>query len=336
MHRGLFQVIRSRRHRGARKAFLYLGALGLVCGASVAQAVPALATPLAPSTSSCTYSNAATPPNSAAVIGVTPGSTITISCAAGSLPASSLMVLVEASGLAGIVSPSSAQLNDIDLSSLGIASTGSDGSLSTSFTVPASFAASDSNAACPPTQAQINIGLTCDLVIVSLTGLQPVNEAMLLYAGQGTPNRPRLHATVKIDRGLKTITVGDVPGACPTPPTDTSHCWWGAPVTGSPNAAFSGIPAPEALVSFRITSGTLQVSPAVYCQASATAPACTGMPDGTLIPPDLSGSITTHRGLGPFLLVEEPNATPYGGNGFLPDLISGTRNVSAATLILHR
>ena len=201
--------------------------------------------------------------------------------------------------------------------------------------MPTSFAASDPNAACPATQAQINIGLTCDLVIVSLSNLQPVNEAMLLYAGQGMPNRPTLHATVKIDEGLKTITVSDVAGACPTPPTATSRCWWGAPVTGTPSAAFSGIPAPEALVSMRITSGTLQVSPAVYCQDNATASACIGMPSGTLIPPVLSGSVTTRRGLGPSLIVEEPNATPYAGNGFLPDLISVTRNVSAATRIFH-
>jgi len=98
--------------------------------------------------------------------------------------------------------------------------------------------------------------LTCDLVLISLSGLQPVNEAMLVYQGQGTPDRPTLRASVSVDHGLKTVSVSDVPGACPTPPTAHSHCWWGAATTGAPNAGFSGIPAPEALLR---ASATLEV-----------------------------------------------------------------------------
>lgn len=256
MHSGS-QLIRMRKRQVARKAFLYLGALSLVGGVAAAQAAPAQATPLGGSTSNCSYSNAATPANPAAVLDVTPGSTINISCAAGSFAASSTIVIVESSGLAGIVSPSSANINDVDLGAFGVASAGSDGSLSSSFTVPGAFSASDTNAACPPTQDQINAGLTCELVLISLSsGLTPVNEAMLVYQGQGKPNLPTLHATVSSLDGVKTITVSDAPGACPTPPTDTSHCWWGAATTGSPNAAFSNIPAPEALLNFRLASST--------------------------------------------------------------------------------
>jgi hypothetical protein len=199
--------------------------------------------------------------------------------------------------------------------------------------VPAAFSASDTNAACPPTQAQINVGLTCDLVLIRLSGLTPVNEAMLVYQGQGRPDKPTLRASLSAHHGLKTITVSDAPGACPTPPTSTSRCWWGAATSGSPDSSFSRIPAPEALLNWRITSGTLQVSPAVHCQSGAAAAACASVPVGTLVPPALSGSITTRRGIGPFLIVEEPNATPYGGNGFLRDLIPGTRNVSAITFV---
>jgi hypothetical protein len=331
MKRGSPQSGLSRRHQVAQKAFLCLGTLGLVCGASAVQAIPASATPIPPSTSNCSYGNTTTPANPAAVTGVTPGSAITVSCAAGSLPASATMLVVEASGLAGIISPmtTSAQIGEIDTSDLGVASSGADGSLSTSFTVPASFGASDPNAACPPTQAQINIGLTCDLIVISVSTLTPVNEAMLVYSGQGTPNTPTLHATFRVHRGVKTLTASDVAGACPTPPTATSHCWWGAPVTGAPNpAAFGGVPAPEGKVSKLITSGDLSVSPAVYCATGATAPACASVPAGTLIPPALSGSVTTKRGLQPFL-VNEPNATPYPGNGTLPSLFSGTQNVGA-------
>src|SRR5260370_8993253 len=114
MHRGSVQLIASRRHQGARKAFICLGALALICGA-VAQVTPASATPLPGSTSNCSYSNATTAANSAAVLGVTPGSTITISCAAGSLHANSLIVIVEASGRAGIRRPSTTTSTDIHL-----------------------------------------------------------------------------------------------------------------------------------------------------------------------------------------------------------------------------
>jgi len=318
-----------RERRIARKAFLCLGALCLVGGLAVAQAAPAHATPLPGSVSQCGYSNAATPANPAGVVDVTPGSTININCAAGSFAPGALMVIVEASGLAGIVSPSSSEINDVDLGSLSLVGTGSDGSLNTTFTVPGTFGASDSNATCPPTQAQINVGLTCDLVVISLSGLTPVNEAMLAYQGQGNPNRPTLHAKFSIHNGVKTIAVSDAPGACPTPPTDSSRCWWGAATTGSPNAAFGNVPAPEALLNFRTASSNLQVSPAIYCQSGATAPACASVPTGTLISPALSGTVTTHTGLGPFLTIDEPNATPYTGNSSLPDLIAGAQNVSA-------
>ncbi len=337
MRSGISQHVRLPR-QVTRKAFLCLGTLGLI-GACISQAAPASATPISPSTSDCSYSNATTPANSAAVLGVTPGSTITITCAAGSFAASSTLVLLEGSGLAAIVSPSSAELSDLDLGALGIASAGTDGSLSTTFTVPTTFSASDPNAACPATQAQINIGLTCDLILVSLSGLQPVNEAQLDYAGQGTPNRPTLQATVTNDQhGLKTISFSDATGACAAPLTADSRCWWGAPVTGTPSTAFSGIPAPEALVDGRILTGTLAVSPAVYCQTGATAAACANVPVGTLIPPQLSGSVTTRQWLGfgfEPLVVNEPNATPYPGTGWLPPLIAGTRNVSVVLFPHH-
>jgi hypothetical protein len=271
--------------------------------------------------------------NSAFVVGVTPGSTINVSCAAGSFPANSLLVIVEASGLAGIVSPASAELDEVDVGSLQLVSTGSDGSLNTTYTVPTTFSASDPNAACPATQAQINVGLGCNLVIVNLS-LSPVNEAQLAYQGQGTPNSPTLKATLKSvsHAGVKTLTASDKPGACPTPVTATSHCWWGVPNTGAPNpTAFSGIPGLAALVSKHLAQNTLQVTPAVYCAAGATAAACSGLPAGTLVPPALSGTMTVTRGLEP-VTIDEPNTTPYTGNGTMAPLITGTSNVQATQL----
>jgi hypothetical protein len=126
----------------------------LACaGIALAATAPAQAEAYPPSTSSCQYSNSVTPPNSSFVVGVTPGSTISISCAAGSFRDSSLLAIIQSSGLAGVVSPASAELNEVDLATLSLVTTGSDGSLSATFTVPATFSAPDPNAQCPATQA---------------------------------------------------------------------------------------------------------------------------------------------------------------------------------------
>ena len=314
---------------------MIFGALGLVCGIAI-QVAPAGATPIPPSTSACDYSNAATPSNPNAVLGVKPSSKITISCAAGSFPANSSILLVEASGLAAIVSPASANLGEVDATAIGSATTGAHGSLSTTFTVPAAFKATDPKAVCPPTKPQINAGLTCELVLVSGKTLAPLNEAQLVYVGQGQPNKPTLQATARLHNGRTTITVSQVRGACPTPPTGKSRCWWGAPVTGTPSTAFGGIPAPEALLAsngFQVTSGTLAVSPGIYCAKGATAKACKGLKVGTLIPPALHGKVTTSRTFFHFIDVEEPNATPYTGNGILHSLIPITLNVSASARV---
>lgn len=328
------RILRLTRATGSvlKKPLIWASAGGLACAAvAIAATAPAQAEAYPPSTSSCLYSNSVTAPNSTSVVGVTPGSTITISCAAGSFPDSSLLAIIEASGLAGVVSPASAELSEVDLGSLALVTTGTDGSLSTTFTVPTTFSASDPNAVCPATQAQINAGLACDLVVANLSAV-PQDEAQITYAGQGRPNNPTLKVTLHVKHGVKTLTASDRPGACPTPVTATSHCWWGDPVTGAPNpTAFSGIPGLEAWVSRHLASNTLQVSPAVYCQTGATAAACAGLPEGTLVPPALSGTITVKTGVSP-VIIDEPNTTPYRAHGILPPLVAGTRNVEAIQL----
>jgi len=310
----------------------------MACAAvAFAATTPAEAQAFPPSASSCQYSNSVTAANTAFVVGVTPGSTINISCAAGSFPANQAgpanLFIIEGSGLAGIISPASAEILEVDLGSLKPVTAGSDGSLNATYTVPTTFSALDSKAACPATQAQINVGLGCDLVILN-GSLSPVNEAQLAYQGQGTPNSPTLKVSLKSvsQAGVKTLTASDDLGACPTPVTATSHCWWGSPNTGAPNAgAFSGIPGLAALVSKNLAQNTLQVTPAVYCAAGATAAACSGLPAGTLVPPALSGTMTVTRGLEP-VTIDEPNTSPYAGNGTMPSLIPGTTNVQATQL----
>lgn len=329
------RILRLTRATGSvlKKPLIWASAGGLACAAvAIAATAPAQAEAYPPSTSSCLYSNSATAPNSTSVVGVTPGSTITISCAAGSFPDSSLLAIIEASGLAGVVSPASAELSEVDLGSLALVTTGTDGSLSTTFTVPTTFSASDPNAVCPATQAQINAGLACDLVVANLSAV-PQDEAQITYAGQGRPNNPTLHVSVSsVSRGVDTLTASDLPGACPTPVTAKSHCWWGDPVTGAPNAAaFTGIPGFSVLVGRHLAENTLQASAAVYCQTGATAAACTGEPEGTLVPPALSGTITVRRDAGP-IVVDEPNTSPYRARGLLLPLVPDTRNVEAIQL----
>lgn len=318
-----------------KKPLTWIGLSGMACAAvAFAATVPAQAEAVPPSTSSCQYSNSVTSANPTAVTGVTPGSTISISCGAGSFPDSSLLAIIEGSGLAAVVSPASAELDEIDLGSLQLVVTGSDGSLSDTFTVPSSFSASDPNAQCPATQAQVNVGLGCLLVVANLSA-QALDEAQLTYQGQDVPNSPTVKVSLKSvgHAGVKTLTASDKPGACPTPVTATSHCWWGSPVTGSPNStAFTGIPGLEALVSKHIaTTNTLSVSAAVYCQTGATAAACSGLPEGTLVPPALSGTMTVTEGLEP-ATIDEPNTGPYAGNGTLTPLVPGTANVQATQL----
>jgi len=66
------------------------------------------------------------------------------------------------------------------------------------------------------------------------------------------------------------------------------------------------------------TTNTLAASPAVYCATGATAAPCSGRPVGTLIGPQLSGTILVpHLGkVGVHRVVAlEPNTTPDPGNG---------------------
>jgi len=59
------------------------------------------------------------------------------------------------------------------------------------------------------------------------------------------------------------------------------------------------------------------------------APERAGLPAGTLVPPALSGTITTSLSLQP-VTFDEPNTTPYQGSGTLPVLFP-----AATTLRLH-
>jgi len=305
------------RRARALTGVLALGA-GLLGGTAILAAAPASAIPIPPSTSSCTYNGS--PVGFAA--SNTTGTPVTVNCTG--LPASTLLIVAQTSPLAGVISPSSAATQEADLSTGKAVTTSATGTLSATITVTATggspgFSALDKKAVCPPTQAQVNAGLTnCVVTVANLATTTGLNFGNIIYGTQPTPHRPTLALTPShIGKGGGTLTASDKAGACPTPVKATSRCWWGAALTGAPNAA-AGVPGFIVPVHGKPASNTLAASPAVYCFRAATAAACSGLPVGTLIGPHLSGTIAYPRSgtVGRHEVVAlEPNTTPDPGNG---------------------
>jgi hypothetical protein len=305
-----------------RRACAAAGALGLgaglLGGTAILAATPASAIPIPPSTSSCTYNG------SPVAFGAsnTTGTPVTVNCTG--LPAKTLLIVAQTSPLAGVISPASAATQEADLSTGMAVTTSATGTLSATITVTATggspgFSALDKKAVCPPTQAQVNAGLTnCVVTVADLATTTGLNFGNIIYPTQPTPHRPTLALTPShIGKGGGTLTASDKAGACPTPVKARSRCWWGAALTGAPNAA-AGVPGFTVPVHGKPASNTLAASPAVYCFKGATAAACSGLPVGTLIGPHLSGTIAyPHSGtVGRHEVVAlEPNTTPDPGNG---------------------
>jgi hypothetical protein len=305
-----------RRTRTAAVA-LGLGA-GLVGGTAILAATPASAIPIPPSTSSCTYNGSPVgfPASNTA------GTPVTVNCTG--LPPNTLLIVAQTSPLAGVISPSSAATREADLNTGVAVTTSATGTLSATITVTATggspgFSALDKKAVCPPTQAQVNAGLTnCVVTVADLATTTGLNFGNIIYPTQPTPHRPTLALTPShIGKGGGTLTASDKAGACPTPVKARSRCWWGAALTGAPNAA-AGVPGFTVPIHGKPASNTLAASPAVYCSQGATAAACAGLPVGTLIGPHLSGTIAYPRSgtVGQHEVVAlEPNTTPDPGNG---------------------
>ena len=305
-----------------RRACAAAGALGLgaglIGGTAILAATPASAIPIPPSTSSCTYNGSPV----AFAASNTTGTPVTVNCTG--LPANTLLIVAQTSPLAGVISPSSAATQEADLSTGKAVTTSATGTLSATITVTATggspgFSALDTKAVCPPTQAQVNAGLTnCVVTVADLATTTGLNFGNIIYGTQPTPHRPTLALTPShIGKGGGTLTASDKAGACPTPVKATSRCWWGAALTGAPNAA-AGVPGFTVPIHGKPGSNTLAASPAVYCFKAATAAACSGLPVGTLIGPHLSGTIAyPHSGtVGSHEVVAlEPNTTPDPGNG---------------------
>jgi len=292
--------------------------VGLLAGIGALTATPASAIPIPPSTSSCTYNGSPVgfPASN------TTGTPVTVNCTG--LPANTLLIVAQTSPLAGVISPSSSATREADLSTGMAVTTSSTGTLTATITVTATggtpgFSALDKRAVCPPTQAQVNAGLTnCVVTVADLATVTGLNFGNIIYGTQRSPHRPTLKLKPsKIGDKAKMVTASDATGACPTPVRATSRCWWGAALTGAPNAA-AGVPGFTVTIDGTPTTNTLAASPAVYCAKGATATACAGLPVGTLIAPHLSGTLLVPSSTGEgtqTVAALEPNTTPDPGNG---------------------
>jgi hypothetical protein len=305
------------RRAGAAAGALGLGA-GLLGGIGILAAAPASATPLPPSTSSCTYNGSPT----AVVASNTTGTRVKVKCTG--LPADTLLIVAQTSPLAGVISPSTSSPTEADLTTGKAVTTSATGTLSATITVTAtggtpSFSADDKNAVCPPTQAQVNAGLTnCVVTVADLATTTGLNFGDIIYATQPAPRAPTLALKPSyIGKKGGLVTASDKARACPTPVTAASRCWWGAALTGAPSTA-AGVPGFTVTINGTPATNTLAASPAVYCAEGATAAACQGLATGTLIGPHLSGTITVpatvSKGMQTVVALE-PNTTPVPGNG---------------------
>jgi hypothetical protein len=305
-----------RRAAGAAGA-LGLGA-GLLSGIGVLAATPASAIPLPPSTSSCTYNGSPT----AVVASNTKGTPVKVICTG--LPPKTLLIVAQTSPLAGVISPSTSSVAEADLTTGKAVTTSASGTLTATITVTAtagtpSFSATDKNAVCPPTQAQVNAGLTnCVVTVADLATTTGLNYGNIIYATQPAPHTPTLALTpghIGAKGGM--VTARDKAGACATPVTAASKCWWGAALTGVPSKA-AGVPGFTVTINGTVAANTLTASPAIYCAEGATASACQGRATGTLIGPHLSGTITVPASASNSaqkVVALEPNITPVPGNG---------------------
>jgi len=181
------------------------------------------------------------------------------------------------------------------------------------------FSAIDKKAVCPPTQAQVNAGLTnCVVTVAILATATGLNFGNIIYGTQPSPHVPTLALKPShIGENRKLVTASDRAGACPTPVRAASRCWWGAALTGAPNTA-AGVPGFIVTIDGTPATNTLAASPAVYCAKGATATACTGLAVGTLVGPHLSGTLRVPRSISEGthkVTALEPNTTPDPGNG---------------------
>jgi hypothetical protein len=275
-------------------------------------------------------------PTAAQIKGVTAGtSKITFDCNISSMPADDPAFVAEASLLAGIGTSKVTQPSEADSGAVVSftpsttdvncpAATAGDCTLAT-FAVPAAFVASDTQAACAPTQTQINEGLYgCELAVASsqLTGIAGA-EYLVTYATQATlPNAPTIATSASGVPG-STIKVSDATGS--------TGYWWAnamqesqaialsttpqaAPSTCASTGGYGNVPTPFLAVNWFVAGTTIAIP-----GSAAGVTISNDCYDGTTLDgPVLGGTITVPStlklGTNYKAYLCELNFTTYSGN----------------------
>jgi hypothetical protein len=160
------------------------------------------------------------------IVGVTAGTTmVTFDCST----SSGASIVAEASLLDAIGTTTVSEAAEADVSALGSFTSEANNKgcpdasagpcLVATFTVPATFGASDANAQCPPTQAQLNAGLFGCALAVATAAEAPLAEYLITYASQGmAPANPTISATPTTGAAGGIINVSDSSG--------NTGFWW--------------------------------------------------------------------------------------------------------------
>jgi hypothetical protein len=132
-----------------------------------------------------------------------------------------------------------AALSKVNPAALAFPLTDLSGNLNCTDTLPTSQSA-DPNATCPPSQAELNMGLIgCALAMIDLSTFKVVGpgSALVSYNGQPLiPPSPTLALSAKTATPGQVVNVSDAPGA-------TTY-WWLSTVTGLQSLLGSGSAAP--------------------------------------------------------------------------------------------
>ncbi|MGH3733069.1 MAG: hypothetical protein ACRDVC_06810 [Acidimicrobiales bacterium] len=328
----------ARRAKNRWTSIVAVGAsLAIVAGVAVTSASSASALTLRPNAAPplpCTVTvtgGGQVAPGEPLIVGVVAGSTqIKFDCNASTGAA----VTAEASLLGAIGSSNVIPTGEADTSTIGSFTAsatdtgcpaGTAGSCTEStFAVPAAFsAAGDTNAVCPPSQAQINAGIFgCAVVVASSTESQVAGgEYLLQYASQSAaPAAPTISALQTTGNPGSLINVSDATGA--------TGYWWGDAVQAvqALDAGTTAAPAPASCTTGygNVPSSDLEVA---WFSAGASTPASAGPATGvtisndcytgsTLETPVLGGTITVPAtgltsGTAYTVYLCEVNATPY-------------------------
>ena len=306
------------RFRCLRVAAAAMTVIGTVTMIGLSQGSPPVAA--ATAAPACTFNGDDLP----LVTGASPGEQIAIDCTG--LSSLHPYLVMEVSLLLGI-DPAAAPLLDGDITSVGglmallsalpeinptaLAFPVSDlsGNLDENYTLPTTQAP-DPNATCPPSTAEINMGLIgCGLAMIDLTTFKTVaaGSGLVEYTGDPLfPPSPTLALSTKEATAGQTVNVSDAPGA-------TTY-WWLSTLTTLESLLGGGAATP--VVTVKLGSGrsstvpnTVTVTPAVYNYPVLTPPAISG---GFTVPAGTSGhkkvTITYKADLLLFPLVNEARA----------------------------